>query len=365
MDMEVFKKVKEVIKNAPKDPNVSYREIVVAIHAIAVHKFGAEAVGDLYEYLTRPPGYWNNFERCLESARKYKSRLEWRKNESGAYYAAQNNGWFSECVKHMGDGQNPKGYWTFERCLESARRHEIRERWKKNESGACTAARKNGWYFECVQHMGDATKPRGYWSKENCIKSALRFSTREDWRKNESAAYGAARNGGFLDECCAHMKSKTKPANYWTKDRCIAEASRFQSRNEWANKSISSYNASRKNGWLDEACAHMTSKINPNNYWTKQRCLEEALKHSSKYYWQKKSGSSYGKSLKEGWVNECCAHMKSERKPDGYWTKSRCVEEASKYQSKSDWRKKSSSSYSISLKNGWHKECCAHMQPNT
>jgi hypothetical protein len=40
------------------------------------------------------------------------------------------------------------------------------------------------------------------------------------------------------------------------------------------------------------------------------------------------------------------------RKPDGYWTKEAILAEAEKYQTRSEWRKNSPSSYSASWKLG-------------
>ena len=46
-------------------------------------------------------------------------------------------------------------------------------------------------------------------------------------------------------------------------------------------------------------------EIKPRYYWTKERCIEDAKKYSSRYEWQKKSGSAYLSAWKNGWVDEC------------------------------------------------------------
>jgi len=45
----------------------------------------------------------------------------------------------------------------------------------------------------------------------------------------------------------------------------------------------------------------------------------------------------------------------------GYWTKNRCHEEAKKYIEKKDFREKSPSAYSTSIKNKWTCDICSHM----
>ena len=57
------------------------------------------------------------------------------------------------------------------------------------------------------------------------------------------------------------------------------------------------------NGWLDELCPHMKTK-KPNGYWTKERCAEEALKYETKSEFQKNSGGAYRAALKHNWLRE-------------------------------------------------------------
>ena len=43
----------------------------------------------------------------------------------------------------------------------------------------------------------------------------------------------------------------------WTKKACKKEALKYKKRSDFKKGSNGSYNADRKNGWLDEICAHM------------------------------------------------------------------------------------------------------------
>jgi hypothetical protein len=65
------------------------------------------------------------------------------------------------------------------------------------------------------------------------------------------------------------------------------------------------------------------------------------------------SGSSYNKSLKEGWLNEICLHMVSNKKPNGYWNNyENCKEASLSCKTRNEFRK-ISGAYSSSIKNGW------------
>ena len=193
-------------------------------------------------------------EECIESAKKYKTRNEWRKNEGGAYNAARKNGWFEECITHMKEKIQKKtyGYWTKEKCIESAKKYKTRNEWKLNENWAYDVARKKSWFEECTAHMIMPIKQKsdGYWTKEKCIESARKYETRNEWRKNEGGAYMRAHKNGWLEECTAHMMQLIRKP--WTKEKCIESAKKYDSISKWIKNEASAYNAAHKHGWLEE-----------------------------------------------------------------------------------------------------------------
>jgi putative NADPH-quinone reductase len=210
--------------------------------------------------------------------------------------------------------------------------------------------------------MVELQKPSGHWTKERCQEEALKYNSRSEFQKNSGTAYGVSRRNVWLDEICSHMVELHKPNNYWTKERCQEEALKYNSRSEFQKNSVSAYNSSLKNGWFDEICSHMVELRKPNNHWTKEKCQEEALKYNSRSEFQKNS-PAYHASLKNGWIDEICSHMLELHKPNNYWTKERCQEEALKYNSKGEFRKNSPSAYDTSHRNGWIDEICSHMLP--
>jgi hypothetical protein len=108
-----------------------------------------------------------------------------------------------------------------------------------------------------------------------------------------------------------------KQREYWTKEKCAEEALKYENRTEFQLNSSGIYVISRKNKWLDDICLHMIERKKPNGYWTKERCTEEALKHETKSEFCLKSGGAYNISKSNGWFDEICLHMKnSENKCD-------------------------------------------------
>ncbi len=53
------------------------------------------------------------------------------------------------------------------------------------------------------------------------------------------------------------MKKLIKPPNYWTYERCKEEALKYKSRTEFSIGCYGAYNKARKENWLDDICSHM------------------------------------------------------------------------------------------------------------
>lgn len=105
---------------------------------------------------------------------------------------------------------------------------------------------------------------RGYWTLEKCIESAAQYVSRTDFQQLDRGAYKAAYKNNWVGECCAHMKQRKKNG-YWTKQRCIDDAAMHIARSEWCHASPSAYKAARNNCWIDECCEHMERKDGRDN----------------------------------------------------------------------------------------------------
>lgn len=99
----------------------------------------------------KPNGYWT-LERCKRDAAKYSTRADWARGNKSAKTAAERSGWLGECCAHM-NLLVDHGKWTKSACIESARKFSTRDEWRRGESGAWTAASRNGWWSECTEHM--------------------------------------------------------------------------------------------------------------------------------------------------------------------------------------------------------------------
>lgn len=149
---------------------------------------------------------------------------------------------------------------------------------------------------------------KNHWTKENCAKEASKYNRRVDFQKNSPGAYTMAHRNDWLDEICNHMKQIHKEKN-WTKEKCSKEALKYDSRNKFQKNSAGAYLKAQRKGWLNDICGHMTELKKPNGYWTKEKCKEEALKYQTKTEFRKNSPSAYKSAVILKIIDEICSHM--------------------------------------------------------
>src|ERR1035437_97625 len=295
-----------------------------------------------------PQGYWTK-EKCMESALSYNSLKDWQNNDYPALHASIRNNWYVECTAHM---ERLKTFWTKEMCLESAKKYQKRSDWHNNEPTAHDAAYKYNWINECIEHM----IPEFRWTKEDCIENARKYNTLAEWRKNETVAYATAHKNGWFNECTEHMTRLVRKP--WSKEECIEDAQKYNTRVEWQKNSSGAVTVARDKGWMKECCAHMTRLT--REPWTKEECIKNALNYTKINDSQKNNDSPYNAARFNGWLKECCAHMtRLTRKP---YTKEECIEAALKYNTRVEWRKNESGATAAAKNNGWYEECTVHMK---
>lgn len=149
---------------------------------------------------------------------------------------------------------------------------------------------------------------------------------------------------------------------------------KYKSFAEWSNAEPSAYESARVKGLFGKIAEitgwALPKKQNrkPHGYWTKEKAIENAKLYTRRIDWEKTKGSSYGVAKYNGWYDECVAHMDETLKPSGYWTLERCIEDAKQYEYKEDWKTayligKSTGAYNAARKNKeWFLLCTAHMK---
>jgi hypothetical protein len=105
------------------------------------------------------------------------------------------------------------------------------------------------------------------------------------------------------------------------------------------------------------------SNRKPRGYWTLERCMEDASQYRSRSEWLSGSASAHQIAKRNGWLERCCKHMSRLIRPKGYWTLERCIEDAAPFSKRTDWKRLSGAGYDAAKKRGWLDKCCVHMEP--
>jgi predicted GIY-YIG superfamily endonuclease len=248
--------------------------------------------------------YWNK-NKCKKEALKYKKRSEFKMYAGGAYNFAKNHGFLNEICGHMKIiGNRFKrlvySYIFSDKSVYIGLTGNIEERDNKHKRDQDSSVfkhisktkleptliihsdyilasdaskfegkileeyKKTGYYILNQAPTGVLGGENIKWTFENCKKEALKYNTRTSFAKGSESAYNAARRYNWLEKICKHMKVIRNyfPKNYWTKDRCVAEALKYSKRNDFGEKSAGAYMACLRNNWLEEVCKHMNNKQN-------------------------------------------------------------------------------------------------------
>lgn len=201
--------------------------------------------------------FWTK-RRCKNIALKFNNKKDFYTKHKSAYQASVTGGWLNEICAHMSSIKRPNGYWNdFNRCINEAKKYNSLKVFRIKAPSAYKNASKNGWLDKCFQKK---SKSFGYWSKEECLKQALKYKTRTDFQKKSQSAYAAAQRNGWLDDMYRHMPMIYKKDGFWDIHNCSREALKYTSRTEFSIKAAGAYNASKKNGWLNLVCSHLPKK---------------------------------------------------------------------------------------------------------
>jgi hypothetical protein len=201
--------------------------------------------------------------------------------------------------------------WTKVKIREELDRAGSLKKFGELYKGGCSLIYKNNWHdVICPEHR--THMPRGFWTKEKCKAEAKKYDSRKEFMDGSPAAHDYARRMDWFDVICDHMEYLNKPNNYWTKERCIEALKKIttleQLNKETALKSVLYYH-----GWMEELAKHIPRIKKPNGYWAKERCAQEAKKYNTRSEFKRGSGAAYSAAVKMKYLDDICVHMESSR----------------------------------------------------
>lgn len=138
-------------------------------------------------------------------------------------------------------------------------------------------------------------------TKEYCESVARSCSdTKEFWNRHRSVAMKAQREGWY-DEYTWLPRFRV-PRNHWTEEACREEAKKYGSVREFREKSPTAYVTANREGW-SKSYTWLAREVAPKGIWTEDRCLAEAKKYKTKTEFLKGSPSAYYTACRKGWLN--------------------------------------------------------------
>ena len=341
----------------------------------------------------KPHGYWTN-KKILEEAKKSNHKIDFLKNSPSAHRIAVERGILDEVCEHMTPKASisERALYAFEFPDRSVYvgltyNYEKRYDWhmtynekliKKTKELGHKFVKLDNWYDMHVVsdkeiELIEDYKSKGWkilnvakagalgsapikWTNRAIRLEAIKYNTRTNFQKGNPSAYTAAWKKGLLDEVCSHMSYVQKPDGYWTKKRLLSIADSCKTLKEFRENHSAAYDATSRSEFKNEILKKLKRTRKENFFWNKKNILKEAKKYSSRIEFQRQSSGAYEAARKNNILDEVCSHMSSVQKPNGFWTKERCIEEAKKYSSRTEFRQKSGGAYSAMKRKNWYIE---------
>lgn len=189
-------------------------------------------------------------EDLMTSAARYKHRSEWKKNANKHYQAAFWRGIIDKCCAHMTPKAHPYSgsyivyaYEFTDHCVYVGHTFQPSARkWQHMQRGpvlAHMAICSNHSYkilADGLNSPAESSNAEAYWQAK--------------YKEDGWTPLWIAKAGGL----------GTVQVIKWAREAVMAEAKKYQTRQEWINKSQMSYRSAKRNGWFDEASAHMPKR---------------------------------------------------------------------------------------------------------
>jgi len=239
-------------------------------------------------------------------------------------------------------------------------------------------------------------------TKEICLEEALKFDNRIDFKKYSNKAFNFATKHKFIHDICVHMKKKNNLSYrciyvYEFSDNYayIGLTYNIEKRNNTRKlnisdpvtkhinetklvpnlKQLSEYilvniatileddtiSYYKDNGWNILNKARGGGIGSTNKIWSKEKCLIEALKYNTRSEFYYNSNKIYSAACRNKWLNDICKHMYYKHKS---WTLEDCIELARKYENKYDFYKNNCAAYTWAKRKGILNIVCSYINKN-
>lgn len=149
-----------------------------------------------------------------------------------------------------------------------------------------------------------AKKPNGYWTETKILEEAKKYKTLKEFRERANGAYCAASKLKIKHKIYTLTTFKSIP-NFWTKEKCLEEAKKYNTRIEFHNNCKGAWKASKRNGWLEEyTWMKSTRNVNYGKTYTFNEINEITKKCFNKSEFKQKYYHQYNFAKKNKWLDK-------------------------------------------------------------
>lgn len=328
-------------------------------------------------------------EQLRDSASRYKTKKDWRKNEDGAYVVAWRRGteFFNDITSHMkplgsrikrliyaaefpdnsvyvgltydesrrkkqhlddisNQTKNRKSA-VYQHYKETGMRPEFKiltglldlDESQKQEENFLKKYQNDGWKILNRVKTGGLGGSYQIYSDEVLRNIAKKYKTKEDWKDNEPSSQTIARKRPeFYKDITSHMVRPPSDKLIYTDDVLRNIAKKYKTKKEWSQNEPSSLGIARRRPkeFYKDITSHM-KELNRYEPYTEEELAQIAKKYTKKTEWESNDSAAKAASYKRGldFVNKITSHMiPSQQK----LTDEQIRDSAKQYQTKNEWR---------------------------
>jgi predicted GIY-YIG superfamily endonuclease len=193
-------------------------------------------------------------------------------------------------------------------------------------------------------------KPAGYWNEERCINEALKYNTRNEFQSGSSGAYEHARRKMILDQICSHMMTMG--------NRYLKHVYVYVFSDNHIYVGITGNIKSRNND-------HMTKDVSPVFRHIKKTGLIPSIKYETANPVFVDIAIKMEKDVLNKYINLGFIKLNVAKTGGGISKNGKTIEEMKieslKYKSRGEFAEKSRSTYYYALNKGLLDDICGHM----
>ncbi len=172
--------------------------------------------------------------------------------------------------------------------------------------------KKNGWKMINIMKAGGLGSYSRKWTLEALQEEANKYKTRGEFADHSPVAYGTARAKGLIDELFKNhpnlgKSTDRKPDYYWTKEILQDEANKYKTRKEFKKIDINAYRAAIRLKIMDELFKNHPNEgltTSKKTDWTFDMLQDEANKYETRSEFKKKNKNAYQIAIKRKIMDE-------------------------------------------------------------